>query len=626
MADKHPPQNGTRPDLDAANRPRGWFLAAAAAGIVGGTLATVTAFLPQWAPAFAGGAVFIGALIGALLMRRARDQEIIAVIGEEDEQSADELWELRDIAEHYRRNAIDRRQAEAASLAKSQFLATVSHELRTPLSGILGLAEILGETSLDPEQETFTRSIRTSGELMLGLVDDMLDFAKIEADRFELAPTEVPLEALLEEVTELFFSRAEAKGLDLAAYADPALPERVLADPARLRQVLINLIGNALKFTETGGVAVIAAVKDGRVEIRVEDTGPGIPEGEAERIFDEYAQAVADPRHRVAGSGLGLAIAQRIVQRMGGTITATPRAGGGTVFAFALAVPAVPSIPSDRPDLAGRRVLIVSRDSPASAVLARDFIDCGADVRIAEGLTQAAGLTGAAVAAGEPYDLALVDGHAVAEPGAALATIREAAGGALPAAVIVPPGRHGLVDGLKSAGFNAYLVRPVRRRSLCRIAEGLVSGASDFGRDPRDERPAPRKPIRAGRKLKVLVAEDDPINALLLRTMLQRLDHQVTEASDGETALQHLLGETFDVALLDLSLPGRDGLSIVEAVVSARTKRAIPCRLIAVTADMRDETRDLAIATGFDDFALKPLGPAGLHDLLQRGGFESRAA
>lgn len=624
--------DGVAPDRNAdspVTRPRGWVAAAAAAGFVAGAALIAAAILPPIAPYIAALAVFGGVAIGAILMHRARDREILTALAGLDEDAADDAWLRRDVMEHYRVIAEGKRLAETASAAKSGFLATVSHEMRTPLSGILGLADTLMETELDAEQETFVRAARNSGELMLGLIDDMLDFAKIESGRFELAPTRTDLEALLEDVAELLFARAEAKGLDLATYADPALPARILVDSARLRQVLINLVGNALKFTESGGVAVTAAPNPAvpqQIEFRVEDTGPGIPEGEAERIFDEHAQAVDDQQYRVAGSGLGLAIAQRIVKEMGGAITAAPRSEGGTVFAFSLAVEADNSATMERIDLTGKRVLIAGSASPASALLARHLTDWGATVRIADGMTQAAALAGAAAAAMEGYDLLLLDEHAVSETGAALATIREAAGGTLPAAVIIPPGRHGVVDQRREEGFNAYLVRPVRRQSLGRIARGLADGAADFGRDSRDEAPAPRKRPRAGRRLNVLVAEDDPINALLIRSMLQRLNHDVTEVSDGETALRHLLSTPFDVALLDLSLPARDGLAIAATVVAARAGAPIPCRLIAVTADIRPETRDQAIAAGFDDFAVKPLGLPGLLELLQRGDFENRAA
>ena len=612
-------------------RSRGWLFAAAAAGAIAGGLFVSASFIPLVAPYLAAAAIFLGVAIGAMLMRRARDQELLVALSPDEEVSADRHWQLSEIAEHYRQNADNRRRAEAASSAKSQFLTTVSHELRTPLSGILGLTNVLLETSLTAEQETFAKAVRTSGELMLGLIDDMLDFAKIEVGRFDLSPTPIDLEPYLEEVAELFFSRGEAKGLDLATYVDPATPHQFTVDAPRLRQVLINLIGNAMKFTQTGGVAVniVPDPSDSqRLRFAVEDTGPGIPPELAGRIFNEFERAAADPDRRFAGSGLGLAIAQRIIERMNSEIQLNDRPGGGSVFSFALTMPQNERGASEpSAELSGKRGLILAPAGLAPAVIVKQLEECGATARASDNLSQAAALAGAAAAASEDYDFVLLDQRVVDDPPAALKTIREAAGRPMPAAILIQPGRRRTTEEMRAGGFGAYLVRPIRRCSLIRIAEQLITDDNIFGADPRDQRPSNTPQFALGSRLRVLIAEDDEINALLLRSMLQRQGHETTEVADGAAAVERASAGDFDVMLLDLSLPLMDGLEAAKAIRRAEQENGnAAATLIAVTADARPEARETALAAGFDRFVQKPLTPAMLRELLSTSKATTAAA
>jgi len=608
-------------------RPRGFFKSAAIAGAVAAAAMLAAALLPQYAPYIAALAVIPGIAIGALLMRRARDRAMLAAIADDDERGADRDWELSDIAEHYRLNAARRQQAEAASAAKSQFLTHVSHELRTPLSGIVGLTEVLLETPLTAEQETFARAVRISGELMQGLVDDILDFAKIEAERFDLMPADVDLEQIVEEVAELFFSRAEAKGLELATFVDPSLPMPVSVDPARFRQVLINLIGNALKFTEAGGVAVMVEpdrADPDRIRVAVADTGPGIAAEDAARIFDEFERV--DGERRFDGSGLGLAIAQRIVGRMGSKIVVGARPGGGSVFSFTLHRPGgVPADARRALDLSGKRALIVASSAFAAEIASRHIAGWGGTARICKSFSQAAALAGAAKAAEESYDLMLLDQRIAADPAAALKTIREAAGSELPAAILVSPGRHKAIAKFRGSGFDAYLVRPLRRASLMRIAEQLTSPEGGFAFDPSDQPTITPPPPAAGSGLRVLLAEDDDINALLLRSMLLRQGHEITEVGDGEAAVRAAAAEAFDVILLDLQMPKMGGIEAARAIRLVERERKAPgATLIAVTADARPESRDAALAAGFDRYLEKPMTPETLRELL--GAVKGRTA
>ncbi len=516
-----------------------------------------------------------------------------------------------------------RARAEAASLAKSRVLATVSHEFRTPLNGILGLTGLLRETELTPDQETYARAVHSSGEALLALVDDMLDFSKIEAGRLDLHPEPTDLEALIQEIVELIAGRAHAKGIDVAAEIAAEVPALVLVDPARLRQVLLNLAGNGVKFTETGGVTVAAGVaEDGAIVFTVADSGPGIPPSEAERLFDEFEQMDTALTRRHGGAGLGLAISRRIVRRMGSDVTLSPRPGGGSLFSFTL--PLVPKAAAPAlADLRGRSFLIVAPEGAEPPALARHLTDAGARVRLAATANEAAALVGAAAAASEIHDAVFIDARLAQGPAAALTLLREAAGADVAAAVLIEPGRRSEVEGLRAAGFDAYLVRPVRRSSLVRIASALSEASNDAGAfhiDPGDARPrAANAARRAAASLEVLLAEDNEINALLSRAVLEGMGHTVTEVRDGAAALAAVHGRAqgFPVILMDLHMPGLDGLSAARAIRTWERDRGVPrAAILAVTADVLAETRATALGAGIDAVLEKPMTPDSLRRAL----------
>jgi signal transduction histidine kinase/CheY-like chemotaxis protein len=515
-----------------------------------------------------------------------------------------------------------RHKAEAASQAKSRVLATVSHEFRTPLNGILGLTGLLRETELTPDQETYARAVHSSGEALLALVDDMLDFSKIEAGRLDLRPEPTDLEALLQEIAELLAGRAHVKGIDIAVEIGRDLPVSVVVDPARLRQVLINLAGNGVKFTEAGGVTLSArGTPDGRsIVFAVSDSGPGIPASDSERLFDEFEQMDTALSRRHGGAGLGLAISRRIVRGMGGDVTLAPRAGGGSVFTFTLDLPIADASSAAMPDLGGRRVLILAPDGAEPASLAHHLADAGADARIVRSWHEAAGLIGAATAAGEIHDAVLIDARAAPAAATALNFIREAAGHAVPAAVMIEPGRRSEVDALRAAGFDASLVRPVRRSSLLRVAAEIAGGNGDFQIDPGDARPRrPAAPRRAAATFEVLLAEDNEINALLARAVLEGLGHTVTEVHDGAAAVAAVKGKPhgFAAILMDLHMPGLDGLAAARAIRDYEQAIGAPrSAILAVTADVLAETRTEAKAAGIDAVLEKPMTPDSLRRAL----------
>ncbi len=490
------------------------------------------------------------------------------------EAAADKAWELRESEERYRSLNHARERAEAASLAKSRFLATVSHEFRTPLNGILGLNSLLLETDLTSAQETYARGVQSSGTALLALIEDMLDFSRIEAGRLDIRPGPVGLEGLVAEVADLLAGRAHQKGIDIAASIDPDIPSLVEVDPARLRQVLVNLAGNGVKFTDTGGVTVAAEVqhRDGDrvlVGFTVADTGPGIPPEDAERLFGEFEQADSALTRRHGGAGLGLAISRRIVERMGGDLTVWPRHGGGSVFGFSLDLrTASIDVPLPR-SLAGRRILVVMPDGAESAVIVRDLTLAGAEPRRVATVNAAAALAGAAAAAALPYDAILVDRRSAADPEGTLLRLREAAAAATPCVMLIAAGERGAVDRLRDAGYDAYLVRPVRRRSLHRIVSDVTATPGAFLVDPQDgEKPAAQRARLAPAAFDVLLAEDNEISALLARAVIEADGHTVTEVRDGHAAVLAATGASarYAAVFLDLHMPGLDGIAVAARI------------------------------------------------------------
>ncbi len=510
-------------------------------------------------------------------------------------------------------------RAESASRAKSRFLAVVSHEVRTPLNGVLGMANLLLDSGLSPEQQTYAKSIKTSGEALLSLIEEILDFSKIEAGRLDLESVPFDLSNLVTDVVELLAPRAQAKGIEIAAEIADDMPARVFGDAARLRQVLLNLAGNAVKFTDEGGVLVVVEHDQGKIRFMVEDSGPGIGEEAQARIFREFEQGDDSPARRHGGTGLGLAIAAKIVERMGGEISLQSGAERGSVFSFSVDLPAIECDPAFTPaDLSGRDILVASPSPVTGPALERKLSAWGAHVTLAAEIPVAETLLPERNWTHVFVDRAFGAAEAISLAKQAKTRDRQLF-------VLLSPTERPELVRLRGAGFDGYLVKPLRAASLAAQLAAAEIEPVAISHDAADG-PLPRE-----RALAVLIAEDNDINALLAQATLGKLGHIPTVVGDGIAAVKavasaHAVGAPFDLVLMDLHLPGMDGLEATRRIRALEGAGNVP--VIALTANAGNEDRNACMDAGMDAFVVKPFDRETLESAIAaaRGTSAKRAA
>ncbi|MDZ7629550.1 MAG: response regulator [Parvularculaceae bacterium] len=486
-----------------------------------------------------------------------------------------------------------------------KFVATISHEMRTPLNGILGMATLLLDTELTSNQRAYVDAVKQSGDGLLKLINDLLDLSKLDAGKLDLEDAPFDPYMLVQSVAELLAPRAAEKGIEIACFVDPSTPRRLSGDESRIRQSLINLAGNAVKFTDFGGVAIEVSAEEQpggvRLTCSVRDTGVGIDLSAAPRLFDEFAQAGADAQRRAEGAGLGLAITRRLARAMGGDVAVKSAPGKGSLFT--LTILAGPG--ADWPEVLridAPPVVIATRSTILARITRLQMQAFGADkVRVVDDARDAH------FALKEwPGALFLCD-YDFAE---ALDT--ESIGLAGRALVLAPTSARGAVETMRAKGFEGYLIKPVRHATLMReVARGP--------RRPepmREQRPQPQK---FERTMKVLLAEDNQINAVLATTLLRRAGHKVDVAANGVEAVAAAAAGIYDLIFMDMHMPEMDGL---EASRQIRSLPAPACDapIVALTANAMAADRQKCLAAGMNDFLSKPFEPGDLSAMLVKWG------
>ncbi|MEW9898735.1 CHASE domain-containing protein [Chitinivorax sp. PXF-14] len=543
---------------------------------------------------------------------------------EPDDQDQGTIWIIDDFTERKQREELfahAREAAEAASRAKSDFLANVSHEIRTPMNAVLGFASLLLNSTLNDDQQSYVRSIQVAGDALMTLMNDLLDLTKIEAGKMEFEQIDFDLRDLLDDAIDMVAARAADKGLELACLVQPQLPSRVRGDPARLRQILLNLANNAVKFTDAGEVVVRASLGGGadvqRLRFEVSDTGIGIDTDALGRLFQPFTQADASTTRRYGGTGLGLSISRRLIEGMGGRIGVSSELHVGSLFWFELPLLAASSQPEPSPStsLAGRVVLVCGHTDAGRESLADILTPMG--IRVLSCATAAESLTtlreGAAL-----VDCAIIDYRLPDMDGTDLGrAIHQLSGySGLPLIMLATLAWRGQANEARTASFSAYLTKPVRHEQLIACLNDVLLGlrATHPGGLITSHSLAERLAVL---KPRILLAEDNPVNQRIAVLMLEQLGCRVDVADDGLAALKAVQSSRYDMIFMDCQMPNLDGIEATRQI-RALDDAVSNLPIVALTANASVATEKECRAAGMNDFVTKPITPESMGRVLQR--------